>query len=120
MLPFLDLEAWLIILIISAIGLPVALGKYYMGQKGLPSVQDHFPQVTEERWGHVQTWYNRHGDPLLLATGVPGIGLLVSTGAGAVGVSRARFLVWTFFGKLLRNWILAVLAFGIFSASTGT
>ena len=116
--PILDIQAWSIMIILSLIGLPVALGKYYVGAKGLPTVQEHFSQVTDERWDTVQGWYRRHGSPLLLASGIPVLGILISTGAGAFGIPRGRFLVLAFFGKLLRNWVFALIAvvlFGLFS-----
>ena len=117
--PLLDIQAWLILIILSAIGLPVALGKYYVGAKGLPAVQKHFPQVTDERWGSVQNLYQRHGSPLLLGSGVPLIGILISTGAGAAGIPRGRFLFWSFIGKILRNWVFALLAVVFFNLFSG-
>jgi len=111
----LDLQVWLIMIVLSLIGLPVAMGKYYVGAKGLPSVQKHFPQVTDERWDSVQNLYQRHGSPLLLGSGIPVLGILVSTGAGAFGLPRNRFLVWSFLGKMLRNWVFALIALGFFN-----
>ena len=111
----LDLQVWLIMIILSLIGLPVALAKYYAGAKGLPSVQKHFPQVTDERWDIVQGWYHRHGSPLLLGSGIPVLGILIATGAGAFGVPRKKFLVWSFFAKMLRNWVFALIVFGFFN-----
>jgi membrane protein YqaA with SNARE-associated domain len=113
--PIFDIQTWAIMIILSLIGLPVALGKYYVGAKGLPSVQKHFSQVTDERWDSFQDLYRRHGSPLLLGNGIPVVGILISTGAGAFGVPRKNFLIWSFMGKMLRNWVFALIALAFFN-----
>ena len=114
-----DFRAWLIIILLSVLGVPVALGKYYLGQAGYLAVKKRFPQITDDKWHRVKNWYDDHGAKVLLTAGIPGLGMLVITGAGAFGISRNSFLIWTFIGKLIRNVLLFLIAAGVFSGIFG-
>jgi membrane protein DedA with SNARE-associated domain len=68
-------------------------------------------KITPERWQQIEGLYQKFGAPLLLLSAVPGLGLPLTTGAGAVGIGRAEFVVWVFIGKLVRNWLLVLIVF---------
>jgi membrane protein YqaA with SNARE-associated domain len=102
--------AWLLVVLFSLIGALTALVYYYVGRRGYEAVASRFPQVTPERWERVHGWYDDHGVIVLLLSALPGLGLLVTTAAGAFAIGRYRFLGWVLVAKLTRNWLLLLLA----------
>ena len=103
-----DLRFWSLIIAFSALSLIGSATKYKLGRKGIPVVQEKFPQVGEEQWDRAGTYIDRWGAPALLMVGIPGLGLVLTTMAGAYGVNFNLFLIWTFLGKFLRNALLVL------------
>lgn len=103
-----DLRFWSLVIAFTGLSLIGSVTKYQLGKKGLPVVQDKFPQVGEERWNQVGAYIDRWGTPALLLIGIPGLGLALTTMAGAYGISFSQFLVWAFLGKFLRNALIAL------------
>ncbi len=103
-----DLRFWSLIIAFSALSLIGSATKYKLGKKGIPVVQEKFPQVGAEQWNRAGTYFDRWGVHALLLVGVPGLGLALTTMAGAYGVNFNLFLIWTFLGKFLRNALLAI------------
>ena len=103
-----DLRFWSLVIAFTGLSLIGSVAKYKLGQKGLPVVQEKFPQVGEERWNQAGAYIDRWGAPALLLVGIPGLGLALTTMAGAYGISISQFLVWAFLGKFLRNALLAL------------
>lgn len=102
----LDIKMWLVILIVSALGAIVTLAYYYLGKEGAEAVFSRFPQIDTERWSRVQHLYEKHGSGLLFLTFIPMAGVLLSTAAGAFGVSLWVYLFWVWIGRVARNWVL--------------
>ena len=103
-----DLRFWSLVIAFSALSLIGSVTKYQLGKKGLPVVQEKFPQVGNERWDKAGTYIDRWGAPVLLLVGIPGLGLTLTTMAGAYGINFNQFLVWVFLGKLLRNTLIVL------------
>lgn len=103
-----DLRFWSLVIAFTGLSLIGSVMKYQLGRKGLPVVQDKFPQVGEERWNQAGTYIDRWGAPALLLVGIPGLGLALTTMAGAYGMSFNQFLVWAFLGKFLRNALIVL------------
>ena len=103
-----DLRFWSLIIAFSALSLIGSATKYKLGRKGIPVVQEKFPQVGEDQWDKAGTYIDRWGAPALLMVGIPGLGLVLTTMAGAYGVNFNLFLIWTFLGKFLRNALLVL------------
>jgi membrane protein YqaA with SNARE-associated domain len=103
-----DLRFWSLVIAFTALSLIGSVTKYQLGKKGLPVVQERFPQVGEERWDQAETYIERWGAPALLLVGIPGLGLALTTMAGAYGVNFNQFLIWVFLGKFLRNTLLVL------------
>ncbi len=103
-----DLRIWSLVIAFSALGLIGSVVKYKLGKKGLPVVQKKFPQVGQEQWDRAGTYIDRWGAPVLLLVGIPGLGLTLSTMAGAYGVNFNQFLIWAFLGKFLRNALIVL------------
>jgi membrane protein YqaA with SNARE-associated domain len=104
---------WLLVIIVSAVGATGNLALYYLGRSGTDAVFERFPQLEGERWKRVGAYYQRHGARLLIFSAIPGLGTVLTTGAGAFHIRRNAFLAWVFLAKLLRNWLV------IFLFSTG-
>lgn len=103
-----DLRFWSLVIVFSALSLIGSVAKYKLGQKGLPVVQEKFPQVEQDQWDRAGTYIDRWGAPMLLLVGIPGLGLTLTTMAGAYGVNFNQFLIWAFLGKFLRNALIVL------------
>lgn len=103
-----DLRFWSFVIAFTALSLIGSVTKYQLGKKGLPVVQESFPQVGKDRWDKAGTYIDRWGAPALLLVGIPGLGLALTTMAGAYGISFNQFLVWAFLGKFLRNALIVL------------
>jgi membrane protein YqaA with SNARE-associated domain len=102
----LGIKIWLVILIVSALGAIVTLAYYYLGKEGVEAVFSRFPQIDTDRWSRVQHLYEKHGSGLLFLSFIPMIGVLLSTAAGAFGISLWAYLFWVWIGRVVRNWVL--------------
>ena len=58
--------AWVIVLVLTIIGVAGSLPTYYLGRKGMPAIREKYPQVSEERWAQLEGWFERWGALLLL------------------------------------------------------
>ncbi len=103
-----DLRFWSLVIAFTALSLIGSVAKYQLGKKGLPVVQERFPQVGEERWDKAGDYIDRWGAPALLLVGIPSLCLAITTMAGAYGISFSQFLVWAFLGKFIRNALIAL------------
>ena len=104
-----DLSAWGAVLLISVLGAGTALIPYYLGKRGIEAVLERFPRLKRERLEWVQALYQEHGSGLLFFSFIPMLGLLLTAGAGVVGVRISTFVLWVLMGRALRNSILLVL-----------
>lgn len=103
-----DLRFWSLVIALTALSLIGSVMKYQLGKKGLPVVQERFPQVRQERWDKAGAYIDQWGAHALLLVGIPALGLALTTMAGAYGINFYQFLVWAFLGKFLRNTLLAL------------
>jgi membrane protein YqaA with SNARE-associated domain len=104
--------AWLAVLSFTVFGVAINVGSYHVGQRGGAAVRKRFSNISAERWEQVEGWYNRWGSWLLVLSAVPGLGTLLTAGAGMVGIRFLPFLLWVSSSKLVRNWLLALLFYG--------
>ncbi len=101
--------AWLLVILVSVLGVIGNLALYSVGKRGYDAVRDRFPQIKRERWERVATLYERHGSLALLLSGVPVLGSLLTTAAGAFGVRLPVFVLFVFIAKCVRNWLILVI-----------
>jgi len=104
-----DPGSWLLVIIASVLGVVGNLALYYLGRGGSEAVFERFPQLEGERWERIGAYYQRYGARVLILSGIPGLGTLLTTGAGAFNIERNVFLFWVFLAKLLRNWLIILL-----------
>ena len=115
----LDPTAWLIVVAFSVLGSIGNLALYQVGKQGLDTIQKRFPRIKPEQWQRVKQLYDNYGAWVLLLSGVPVLGSLLTTAAGAFGVPRPTFLLLVTIGKMLRNWLLAILLVGTYNYFKG-
>lgn len=114
---WLDIRVWAVVLAVSVLGTVTTLVYYYLGRQGVGTVRKRVPQITEERWDRAEHLYEEHGSKLLFLSALPGIGILLQSAAGALGIGLLIYLVWVLIGRLVRNLALLLLfdrALGLF------
>jgi membrane protein YqaA with SNARE-associated domain len=115
----LDPVAWLIVIAFSLLGSIGNLALYEVGKQGVDSIRKRFPRIKDEQWMRVKGLYENYGAWILLLSGIPVLGSLLTTAAGAFGVPRPFFLLLVTIGKMLRNWLLAMLFSGAYNYFSG-
>ena len=104
--------AWMVVLILTVIGVAGSLPTYYLGREGMPTIREKYPQVPEERWKQVEGWFERYGALILLLTVLPGFGTIIPPIAGANGVKLVFFVLMIGLAKLIRFWVIVLFVFG--------
>jgi membrane protein YqaA with SNARE-associated domain len=115
----LDPRAWLIVVAFTVLGLVGNLALYQVGKKGVDSIRERFPSITPERWERVKRLYDNYGGWVLLLSGVPVLGSMLTTAAGAFDVRLFTFVVFVFISKLVRNWLIIVIPLEIYLLTVG-
>lgn len=103
----LNYRIWILVLTVSAVGTAGGLVPYYVGRRGTEAVLKHYPNLKGQRWDRLEAAFGRWGAPTLIVSGIPALGVALLVAAGAMGIKRGAFLFWVFWGKMLRNWVLA-------------
>jgi membrane protein YqaA with SNARE-associated domain len=111
--------AWLLVLLFSLLGVIGNLALYRLGKGGIEAVQSRFSRIKPEKWQRAQELYEKRGSWILVISGIPVVGLTLTTVAGAFGVRIVPFVIWVMIGKLLRNWLLVVIIAQTGKALTG-
>jgi membrane protein YqaA with SNARE-associated domain len=105
---------WVLVLLISAFGTAGSLIPYHLGQRGTEFVFERYPQLQGRPWERIEAFFRRLGAPTLILSGIPLLGTALLLAAGAFGIERGVFLCWVFAAKVLRYWVLALIAlFGL-------
>lgn len=110
----LNLRAWLLVLLLSTLGLVTRLALYKLGKGGAQAVLDRLPQLKAEQWERGQSLLEARGPWIVVLAGVPGLGIVFSTAAGALGVRVLAFVLWVTVGLLARYWILLLILVGLY------
>ncbi len=110
----LDPRAWLIVVAFTGLGLVGNLALYEVGKKGVDSIRERFPSIKPERWERVEGLYDKYGGRVLLLSGLPVLGSMLTTAAGAFDVRLFTFVVFVFISKLVRNWLIVVIPVEIY------
>ena len=113
-----DLGVLLLIVIVSALGVAVLLGGYYLGRKGEDEAQKHSDRLSPEKLEQFRERYERWGAWLLLLAIIPYVGPPLAVAAGVVGIKLWIFVVMTFVAKFVQT-TLVVLALGEVLSATG-
>jgi membrane protein YqaA with SNARE-associated domain len=104
-----QLWAWLLVILVSALGVVGNLTLYKLGEEGQGAVFSRFPRIKPARWKWAAEMFETRGSWILLFSVLPGLGLLLSTAAGAFGIKLYGFVLWVMVAKMARNWLLLIL-----------
>lgn len=104
----------MIVILLALVTQIMSLAKYKIGQAGFEALIDHYPQVPKERWHKLDGYFQRFGSPLVFLSFLPILAIIIPPAAGAFGVKLAPFLIFSFLGKVVRYWIILIIAFGGF------
>lgn len=114
-----ELWAWLLVILLSALGVIGNLTLFELGKQGLEAVVSRFPRIEPARWKRAGELFETRGSWILLLSFLPGLGLLLSTAAGAFGVRLYQFLLWVMVAKMVRNWLLLIIAVNVYDLVLG-
>ena len=106
-----DPTMWIMVLIVSLVGVATKLAYYNIGKRGKDSVLEHIPRITPERWESLGASYEKRGSVMLLLASIPVIGSAIAAAAGAFEARVGMFVVLVLISNLIRNWLL-VIVFG--------
>lgn len=115
----LELWAWVLVLLLSALGVVGNLALYKLGQKGEEAVASRFPRIDPARWKRAGELFKTRGSWILLLSCLPGLGIVLSTAAGAYGVKSLEFVLWAMVAKVARNWLLLIIAVNVYGLVVG-
>ncbi|MGW8319491.1 MAG: hypothetical protein ACWGPS_09615 [Candidatus Promineifilaceae bacterium] len=101
---------WLLVLLVSAVGLAEKLAIYRAGQRTAEADLTSLPGVNEERRARLETMFQTRGTYILLLASIPGVGAAMAAVSGNVGVATATFVLWATISLLVRNWLLVILS----------
>jgi membrane protein YqaA with SNARE-associated domain len=116
---FLEPRAWLLVLVLSLLGLAVRLAAYRLGQGGMEAVSDRFPQIKAQQWERGRELLQTRGAWIFVFSGVPGVGIVLVAAAGALEVRLPAFILWVSAGMLVRYWTLLLIVIGGYHLITG-
>ena len=114
-----ELWAWLVVILLSGLGVVGNLTLYKLGKEGLEAVVSRFPRIDPARWERAGELFETRGSWILLLSCLPGLGLLLSTAAGAVGIRLLAFVLWVGAAKVARNWLLLIVLVHIYRLVAG-
>jgi membrane protein YqaA with SNARE-associated domain len=114
-----DPVAWLVVVGLSLLGAIGNLALYQVGKQGVDAIRQRFPRIKDEQWQRVKRLYDEHGSLVLLLSGVPVLGSLLTTAAGAFDVRMFQFVLFVFIAKLVRNWLIVVVPLEIYRLMVG-
>lgn len=106
--------AWLLVILLSLLGVVGNLTLYKLGKEGKEAVASRFPRIDLARFRRAGELFETRGSWILLLSSVPGLGLLLSTAAGAFGVKTHEFLLWVMVSKMVRNWLLLIIVANLY------
>jgi membrane protein YqaA with SNARE-associated domain len=109
---FLDWRLWTLDIILAVITVTASVAKYQVGRGGFQYLKDHYPQVSDERWERVNSYFDRWGAPLILISFLPLLTWIILPAAGAFGIRFRPFLVFAFLAKMIRYWIMIFIVVG--------
>lgn len=102
-------QVWLMVIIVSLLGVFNKLIYFGIGKQGRKAILEHVPRMTPEKWESIEQSYQDKGVVVLLLASIPIIGSALTAAAGAFGTSQATVIVLVLASNLIRNWLLAVI-----------
>jgi membrane protein YqaA with SNARE-associated domain len=82
-------------------------------------VASRFPRIDPARWKRAGELFETRGSWILLLSFLPGLGIVLSTAAGAFGVRSHEFVLWVMVSKVARNWLLLIIVANLYYLVAG-
>lgn len=114
-----ELWAWVLVIVLSIVGVAGNLTLYELGKQGLEAVVSRFPRINPARFQRAGDLLKTRGSWILLLSCLPGLGLVLSTAAGAFGIRMRVFLLWVTIAKMARNWLLLIIVANLYRLVVG-
>ena len=111
--------AWRLVILLSLLGVAGNLTLYGLGRQGEEVVVARFPRIEPARWKRAGELFETRGSWILLLSCLPGLGLVLSTAAGAFGIRMRAFLLWVTIAKMARNWLLLIIVVSLYRLAVG-
>ena len=89
---------WLVVICFSGLFVIPNLAAYELGEEGVEAVMSRFPKIYPEQLQRAGDQFQKWGAWILLLSGIPGWGLLLTTAAGVFGVKKKNFYLLFFLG----------------------
>jgi membrane protein DedA with SNARE-associated domain len=103
-----DLRLWMIVILVTVIGLLEKLAIYRAGQRSVETELSDVLGYNQERQARYEELFRTRGAYILLLASIPGIGAAMSAVAGFVSVALAPFVIWVTISNLIRNWLIVL------------
>jgi membrane protein DedA with SNARE-associated domain len=114
----LNLRYWLLIIAISLVGTSANLATYYLGREGSSAVFERYPTLeASSSWQRVNDWFQRWGSRTLVLSFIPVLVTALSAAAGIFKIRMTIFLLAVFAAKVIRNWVILLLALSLLRIS---
>ena len=109
LMPRLDYNTWLILIVATAGNYLGGLTNYYVGKKGSDFIFSRFIKIEPEKIERARGLYGRWGAPVTFFSWVPVIGDPLLVVAGMLDMNLLAFTFWVGLGKFLRyGFILGI------------
>ena len=103
-----SLRLWIIVLILSAIGITEKTAIFFAGERKGNSVLDNLPGLTPGRKEQAKKLSERWGSKSMILASIPLIGTAVTAVAGIGHARRATFFLLVAISYLVRNWLIII------------
>jgi membrane protein YqaA with SNARE-associated domain len=104
----LEPNAWLLVAVVTLVGTASNVILYKLGKGGTEAVLQRIPRINPERLYRAQDLVEERGSWMLLLSGIPGLGMVLVTGAGILEVRLSAFLLWVLISLGVRNWLVLI------------
>jgi membrane protein DedA with SNARE-associated domain len=105
-----SLRLWIIVLILSAIGIIEKTVIFYAGERKGDAVLDDLPGLTPGRKEQMKKLSERWGSIIMILASIPLVGSAVTAVSGIGHARRATFFLLVVISYLIRNWLIIILS----------
>jgi membrane protein DedA with SNARE-associated domain len=103
-----SLRLWIIVLVLSAIGIIEKTAIFYASEHKGDGVLDDLPGLTPRRKEQTKNLSERWGSKSMILASIPLIGTAVTAVAGVGHVRRVTFFLLVTMSYLIRNWLIII------------
>jgi membrane protein DedA with SNARE-associated domain len=105
-----SLRLWIIVLILSAIGIIEKTAIFYAGERKGDAILEDLPGLTLRRKEQTKKLSERWGSKIMILASIPLVGSAVTAVSGIGHARRATFFLLVVISYLIRNWLIIILS----------